>query len=95
MKIQNNELIRNLTCENCFVRLEFSTTNSERYVTKFLVFEELTEIIRQPALRYFKLYHITLTGDVDTVRHYADLKAMNGKGVVRDTVRWTLHGKIE
>lgn len=55
------------------MRLEFPSADSERYVAKFLVLEQQPEIVGQPALRYFKLYRITLPGDVYTVRHYADL----------------------
>lgn len=62
-----------LTCENCFVRLELPSADSERHVAKFLVLKQLPEIVGQPALRYFKLYRITLPGDVYAVRHHANL----------------------
>lgn len=56
------------------MRLEFPTANRERYIAKFLVLEELSEIVGQPALRHFELYRITLARDINTVRHYANLK---------------------
>lgn len=63
-----------LTCENRFVRLELPSADGERDVAKFLVLKQQPEIVGQPALRYFKLYRITLPGDVDAVGHDADLR---------------------
>lgn len=55
------------------MRLKLPTAYRERDIAKFLVLEELSEIVGQPAFRHLKLYRVTLTGNIDTIRHYADL----------------------
>lgn len=84
-----------LTCENRFVRLKFPSADSERYIAKFLVLKQQPEIVGQPALRYFKLYRITLPGDVYTVRHYADLWRYNGVRGARPADELCASNKIE
>lgn len=59
--------------------LELPSADGERYVAKFLVLEQQAEIVGQPAFWYFKLYRITLPGDVHAVRHDADLWRDNEK----------------
>lgn len=87
-----------LTCKNCFVCLEFPTAYCECDITKFLVLEELSEIVGQPTFRHLELYRVTLSGNIDTIRDYADLRANATRGsVVRNqclsgTVRSNISG---
>lgn len=77
------------------MRLEFPSADSERYVAKFLVLEQQPEIVGQPALRYFKLYRITLPGDVYTVCHYADLWRDNKVRSARSANEMCANSEIE
>lgn len=69
-----------LTCENCFVRLKLPAAYRERDIAKFLVLEELSEIVGQPAFRHLELYRVTLPGNIDTIRDYADLWTQTQRG---------------
>lgn len=85
------DICRSLTCEYGFMRLELPPADRQRDVAEFLVFEEETQIIGQPAFRHLELYGVALAGNVHAVRYHADLKDVSYDVVKQDKMLRSFH----